>query len=99
MRRKLSAQEPQGQVLRPSSPHKGDLFAPEGQGAGNKIQRQETEEEGEGKGNKERGRGICPRGQRTVERQTRQIRQMAVDKRTRGKPVLDEMLNFNLVRH
>ena len=37
---------------RPSSQHKGDLFAPEGQGAGNKKQRQEMEDGEEGKRNK-----------------------------------------------
>ena len=43
---------------RPSSQHKGGLFAPEGQRAGNKRQRQETENEGEGerkKGYEEKG--------------------------------------------
>ena len=42
---------------RPSSQHKGDSFAPEGQRTGNKRQRQEIEDEGEGEGNKEEGRG------------------------------------------
>jgi hypothetical protein len=37
---------------RPRSLHKGDLFAPEGQRAGNNRQRQETEDEGEKKMNK-----------------------------------------------
>lgn len=37
---------------RPSSLHKGDLFASEGQRAGNARQRQETEDEGEEKRNK-----------------------------------------------
>ena len=40
---------------RPSSQHKGDLFAPEGQRAGNKRQRQEIEDEGEGEGKKGKG--------------------------------------------
>lgn len=88
MRRKLSAQEPQGQVLRPSSPHKGDLFAPEGQEAGNKIQRPETEEEGEG--GREQGKGAGYLSQRTKDcgETDKADRQMAVDTRTRGKPVL-----------
>ena len=40
---------------RPSSQHKGGLFAPEGQRAGNKRQRQEVRDEGEGDGNKGEG--------------------------------------------
>ena len=47
---KVWAQDP-----KTSSQHKGDLFAPEGQRAGNKRQRQELEDEGEGEGNKEEG--------------------------------------------
>lgn len=40
------------------TPTSKDLFAREGQRAGNKRQNQEIEDKGEGKG----GRGICPRG-------------------------------------
>lgn len=47
---------------RPSSQHKGDLFASEGQRAKNKRQRQEIEGKGEGR---EQGRGSSgSRGQR-----------------------------------
>jgi hypothetical protein len=49
-------------TLRPSSQHKGDLFAPEGKRAEKKRQRQETENEGEGKGNKRMGKGIFAGG-------------------------------------
>ena len=44
---------------RPSSQHKGDLFAPEGQRAGNKRQRQEIKGEGVGEVI------FVPQGQRT----------------------------------
>ena len=53
VRKKLAQDLP-----RPSSQHKGDLFAPEGQRAGNKRQRQEIEDEGEGERNKGEGEGI-----------------------------------------
>jgi hypothetical protein len=52
VRKKLAQDLP-----RPSSQHKGGLFAPEGQRVGNKRQRQEIEDEAEGKGGR---RGICP---------------------------------------
>jgi hypothetical protein len=39
-------------LVGPSSQHKGGLFAPEGQRAGNKRQRQETEDKGKGEGNR-----------------------------------------------
>jgi len=46
---------------RPSSQHKGNLFVPEGQRAGNKRQRQEIEDEGEGGRSQGRqGRNFCP---------------------------------------
>jgi hypothetical protein len=50
---------------RPSSQHKGGLFAPERQRAGNKRQRLETEDKGQEKKKKEQvkgGRDVCPRG-------------------------------------
>ena len=40
------------------SQHKGDSFAPEGQSAGDKRQRQEIGNEGEGDGNKGEGGGV-----------------------------------------
>lgn len=40
--------------LKPSSQHKGELFAPEGHKAGNEQQRQEVEDEEKVKGAKER---------------------------------------------
>ena len=51
---------------RPSSQHKGDLFAPEGQRAGNKRQTQEIEDEGEG--NKGEGKGYLSWREPLVER-------------------------------
>ena len=42
---------------KPSSQHKRDLFAPEGQGR-DKRQRQEIGDEGEGEGNKRKGTGV-----------------------------------------
>ena len=45
---------------KPSSQHKGDVFAPEGQRSGNKRQRQEMEDEEGNKGKKigERDKGL-----------------------------------------
>jgi hypothetical protein len=49
------------------TPTSKDLFAREGQRAGNKRQRQETEDEGEGEGNNRDGGEIfAPEGQRTA---------------------------------
>jgi len=44
---------------RPSSQHKGNSFATEGQREGNKRQRQEREDKGEGEGSREGGRENC----------------------------------------
>lgn len=52
---------------RPSSQHKGDVLAPEGQRAGNRRQKQEPEDQEEGEGNKGEGKGVfVPEGQRTA---------------------------------
>lgn len=53
-----SAQESQDQVLST----KKDLLAPEGQRAGNKRQRQDSEGKGEEKGNMEKGEGVLISG-------------------------------------
>lgn len=52
---------------RPSSQHEGDLFAPKGQKAGNKRERQEMGDEEEREGGKgEAGKIFAPEGQRTT---------------------------------
>lgn len=45
-------------TLRPSSQHKGDLFAAEGQRTRNKRQRQKIEDEGEREGKKGKGKRV-----------------------------------------
>ena len=71
-----------------SSQHKGDVFAPEGQRAGNKRQREEIEGEGEGKKNKGEGEGIffAPEGQRLERRQLWPIGKWQFIKGKRGNP-------------
>ena len=64
------------------SQHKGDLFAPVGQRAGNKSQRQETKDKRKGKRNKGEGDGIFvlrdKRLSLNIEKTNMAQRQMAV---------------------
>jgi hypothetical protein len=85
--------------LRPSSQHKGDLFAPEVQRAGNKRHRQDREDEGEEEGNKEEGTGVFvlkwDKGLPLVRAETDlAYRQMMVYKGKGGYPVLGWVVQF-----
>lgn len=74
---------------KPSSQHKGDLFASEGRRTGNKRKRQETEDEGEGKGTKERGEGYFSQKNLWIEgSQTWHIGKWQFIKIQGGNPVL-----------
>ena len=59
------AQELQDQGLRPSSQHKGDLFAPERQRAGIRDKDKKQRKREKGKGTKERGGSGEGKGGRT----------------------------------
>lgn len=76
---------------RPSSQHKGDLFASEGQRAKSKRQRQEIEGEGEGEENKEEGIVVFVPENKELPLDREEIlgrRKMTIYKGKQGSPVL-----------